>query len=99
MKHLEAARDCLIAIRPEMRRYVILNDNNLTFIMQNKPVAEVGVNGMQNVDLLRFIKYMFESLNEKYPCYENEATVKDIEDAINKQQYRIRKKSDKEPNT
>lgn len=60
------------------------------FTLQSDPVSEVGVNGCQAVDMLEFVKCLFESLNESFPCRENALTITKIEEAIHWQEARTR---------
>lgn len=52
------------------------------FTVQSDPIGEVGVNGLQATDMLEYIKYLFESLNEAYPCEENQFTINAIDNAL-----------------
>lgn len=58
------------------------------FTIQSDPISEVGVNGIQAVDMLEYVKYLFESLNEAFPCRENALTITKIEEAIHWQTAR-----------
>lgn len=60
----------------------------VSFQIQSDPISEVGVNGVQAVDMLEYVKYLFESLNEAFPCKENEWTIAKIVDAIQWQEAR-----------
>lgn len=52
------------------------------FTIQSDPVSEVGVNGCQAVDMLEYVKCLFESLNEAFPCTENDHTINHIWEAL-----------------
>jgi len=93
MIHLEAARRCLTSIEPDTTKYVITNDNNVTFVMQDGTIKDKGINGIQAVDILSFSKYLFESLNAKFPCKENEDTIYHIQCAISRQTARTKDRS------
>ncbi len=60
------------------------------FTIQSDPISEVGVNGCQAVDMLEFVKCLFESLNEFFPCRENTLTITKIEEAIHWQEARTK---------
>lgn len=60
------------------------------FTIQSDPIGEVGVNGCQAVDMLEYVKCLFESLNESFPCRENSLTITKIEEAIHWQEARTR---------
>jgi hypothetical protein len=58
------------------------------FTIQSDPVSEVGVNGVQATDMLEYVKCLFESLNDAFPCRENALTITKIEEAIHWQNAR-----------
>lgn len=60
------------------------------FTIQSDPISEVGVNGVQALDILKYTKYLFESLNEAFPCRENSLTITKIEEAIHWQDARTK---------
>ena len=62
----------------------------VSFTIQSDPIKEVGVNGIQAVDMLEYIKCLFESLNETFPCRENSLTITKIEEAIHWQEARTK---------
>ena len=60
------------------------------FMIQSDPISEVGINGCQAVDMLEYVKCLFQSLNETFPCRENALTITKIEEAIHWQEARTR---------
>ena len=60
------------------------------FTIQSDPISEVGVNGVQVIDMLEYAKFLFQSLNEAIPCRENALTITKIEEAIHWQHARTR---------
>ena len=58
------------------------------FAIQSDPISEVGVNGCQALDMLKYTKCLIESLNESFPCRENALTLTKIEEAIHWQEAR-----------
>jgi len=64
--------------------------NNLHFTIQDGPIKEVGVNGIQATDLLFFCKELFKSLNKSFPCRENALTITKIEEALHWQEARTK---------
>lgn len=60
------------------------------FTIQSDPISEVGVNGCQALDMLKYVKFLFESLNEAFPCRENSLTITKIEEAIHWQDARTK---------
>jgi hypothetical protein len=68
----------------------------VSFTIQSDPIGEVGINGVQALDMLKYVKCLFESLNEAFPCMENQISIEKIEEAIEWQnrrtQDRLRRK-------
>jgi len=62
----------------------------VSFTIQSDPISEVGVNGCQALDMLRYTKCLFQSLNDTFPCRENALTITKIEEAIHWQYARTR---------
>lgn len=62
----------------------------VSFEVQSDPIGEVGINGVQALDMLRYTKCLFQSLNEAFPCRENSLTITKIEEAIHWQEARTR---------
>lgn len=62
----------------------------VSFTIQSDPIFEVGLNGVQAVDMLEYVKCLFESLNDAFPCVENEFTISCIDEAINWQDARTK---------
>ncbi len=60
------------------------------FTIQSDPIKDVGVNGCQAQDMLEYVKCLFQSLNEAFPCRENALTITKIEEAIHWQEARTR---------
>jgi len=60
------------------------------FTIQSDPISEVGINGVQALDMLKYVKCLFESLNEAFPCRENALTITKIEEAIHWQDARTK---------
>ena len=60
------------------------------FTVQSDPISEVGVNGIQATDMLDYVKCLFQSLNEAFPCRENALTITKIEEAIHWQDARTK---------
>lgn len=62
----------------------------VSFTIQSDPISMVGVNGIQATDMLEYVKCLFESLNEAFPCRENALTITKIEEAIHWQEARTK---------
>lgn len=58
--------------------------------LQDGPIGESGVNGMQLTEALDFIKEIYKELNAAYPCRENSLTITKIEEAIHWQDARTK---------
>ena len=62
----------------------------VSFTIQSDPISEVGINGVQALDMLKYCKFLFESLNEAFPCRENSLSLTKIEEAIHWQEARTK---------
>lgn len=62
----------------------------VSFTIQSDPISEVGVNGCQALDMLKYVKCLFQSLNDAFPCRENSLTITKIEEAIHWQDARTK---------
>lgn len=62
----------------------------VSFQIQSDPISEVGINGVQALDMLKYTKCLFESLNDAFPCRENALTITKIEEAIHWQEARTK---------
>lgn len=60
------------------------------FTIQSDPIGEVGINGVQATDMLEYVKCLFQSLNDAFPCRENALTITKIEEAIHWQEARTK---------
>lgn len=89
MKHLEEAHDKFGGTDLD---YIEVNtaDHSVKFTIQNGPIKEVGVNGIQAAEMLRFVRELFVSLNDSYPCLENEGAINSIDTAMVFQDLRTR---------
>ena len=59
-------------------------------VLQDGPIGESGVNGMQITEVLEFIKEIYKELNAAFPCRENSLTITKIEEAIHWQDARTK---------
>jgi len=62
----------------------------VSFTIQSDPIGEVGINGVQATDMLEYVKCLFESLNDVFPCRENALTITKIEEALHWQDARTK---------
>lgn len=70
--------------------FVDVNDNKVCFTIQNQPIKEVGVNGIQVTDMLEYCLEVYKSLNKAFPCRENSLTITHIEEALHWQEARTK---------
>jgi len=100
MKHLEKALFSYnVELYPEIPTGYIQLENiqegsegspAVKFIIQSEPIKLVGVNGVQALDMIKYAKCLFESLNSDFPCAENEQTIIKLKEAIHWQEARTR---------
>ena len=62
----------------------------VSFTIQSDLIGEVGINGCQASDMLEYVKNLFVSLNEAFPCRENSLTITKLEEALHWQEARTR---------
>lgn len=97
MRHVSKAL-AKYQVSEEVTNFInILNEEDVkgvapivSFTIQSDPIGEVGINGVQALDILKYSKYLFESLNEAFPCRENSLTITKIEEAIHWQDSRTK---------
>jgi len=58
------------------------SDGNLVVKLQDGPISDNGVNGIQVTELLDLVKEVYKELNSSFPCRENSLTITKIEEAI-----------------
>lgn len=101
MRHIEKAH---LALSEDQRKFITIENAEDTkgvspvvkITLQSDPVSEVGVNGVQGNDVMDLLVNLYESLDEKIPCQENEMTVKHLKQAIQWQNIRtLRRKEAK----
>ncbi len=83
MKHLNEAEKAM-----GNSSHIKVAGQNVVFTIQDGPIGEVGENGCQATDVLQFVNELFISLNNSFPCEENEATIKHIGEAVAWQESR-----------
>lgn len=81
MKHLKDAHEAM----EHLGDFVKVSNNNVVFTIQDGPINEAGINGCQAEDMLNFCQHLFSSLNDKFPCEENERTIFHIKEALRAQ--------------
>ena len=83
MKHLANAEK-----NTEFSEFIKVAGNNVVFTIQDGPINEAGMNGCQAQDMLEFVKHLFKSLDESFPCQENKNTITYISKALHWQNER-----------
>lgn len=69
---------------------IAIDGNKVTFTIQDGPIGDVGINGIQVTGMLEYVKEVYKSLNAAYPCRENSITITKIEEAIHWQDARTK---------
>ena len=62
------------------------------FQIQSDPIPQVGVNGVQASDMIEYVKCLFKSLDNSYPCEENKRTISHLEEA---QMWQVKRTKDR----
>jgi hypothetical protein len=75
--------------------HVDADDNLITFSIQDGPVAENGVNGVQITALIEVARDVIECLNNDFPCSENIQTLGFLEMALKWQERRTQNRMDR----
>ena len=60
------------------------------FTIQSAPIGDVGVNGVQCDDIIKYSLCLLRSLNKAYPCRENSLSITKLEEALHWQEARTR---------
>jgi hypothetical protein len=89
MKHLKEALDAIVA-EDVNGDYIKVAGNAVVFQIQDGPIGEKGVNGVQAVDMLLYVTALFNSLDKAYPCEENKKTLEHLLEAIGYQDERTK---------
>lgn len=69
-------------IRPNNFIYVRKDKNSLSFTLQNGPIKEVGVNGIQIDTIIETAKLIIEGRDKKFPCHENYMAISHLNEAL-----------------
>ena len=54
----------------------------VTFALQDGPIKEVGVNGVQIEAVIEFAKTTIGGFNERFPCRENALIITKLDEAL-----------------
>ncbi len=88
LAHIEEAHKNICANNQNNKNFIFVTAGNknkasvVSFIVQDGPIKEVGINGCQVTDMLEYVKHLYISLNAAFPCDENASTINCIEDAL-----------------
>jgi len=66
----------------DLRSYIRVENDTLSFKIQDGPVKEAGLNGCQVTDIIEVAKMIIEGLNKDFPCRENAVTIMKLEEAL-----------------
>ena len=77
----------------EIKPFVVVNGNTVSFTIQDGPIKEVGVNGCQIDDIIEFAKDTIAGFNEKFPCRENSLIITKLDEAL---LWSLKRKLDRE---
>jgi hypothetical protein len=67
---------------------ITVDGNKVSFTVQDGPILEAGLNGVQVTDMLEYVRELFSYLNAELPCRENALTITHIDEALNWQRCR-----------
>lgn len=62
----------------------------VSFEIQSDPVRDVGVNGVQCEDIIKYSLCLLKSLNKSFPCRENALSITKLEEALHWQEARTK---------
>lgn len=60
---------------------ITVRDTGVMFVGQRGPIKEVGVNGCQIDDMIKFARLALEVFNKKFPCRENSLAITKLQEA------------------
>jgi hypothetical protein len=60
---------------------ITVRDVGVLFVGQRGPIQEVGVNGCQIDDMIKFARLTIEVFNKKFPCKENMMAITKLQEA------------------
>jgi hypothetical protein len=94
-RHIEIALELLKDYTPYVKDFIKVNPIDMTvcFKIQSKPIGEVGIDGVQVVDLIAYSKHLIASLNTTTPCPYNEISIRHLEEVLEVQRQRIVERS------
>jgi len=72
----------------DFEKYFNIVENEIRIKLQSGTIKENGVNGVQVVDLLEYIRNIYIEFDTAFPCIENAFTINTIQEAIHWQTKR-----------
>lgn len=63
-------------------RYIVEDGARVSFQIQDGPIGEVGVNGVQVDAVIEWAKAKVEGFNKAFPCRENSMVVTKLDEAL-----------------
>lgn len=68
--------------------FVKVDAQTVSFTIQSGPINEVGVNGCDATDIIKYAIGLYRSFNKSTPCRENSLTMTKLEEALHWQNAR-----------
>lgn len=65
-----------------MDNYIREEGNTVSFTIQDGPIKEVGVNGVQIDEVIRWAKDKIAGFNKNFPCRENSLVITKLDEAL-----------------
>lgn len=76
--------------------FVVVDAQKVSFSIQSGPINEVGVNGCDATDIIKYSIELYRSFNKAFPCRENSITMTKLEEALHWQEARTRDRESRE---
>lgn len=73
--------------------YIVEDGNKVTFTIQDGPIKEVGINGVQIDAVIEWAKAKIEGFNRAFPCRENSLIITKLDEAL---LWSLKRKMDRE---
>jgi arginine/lysine/ornithine decarboxylase len=95
-QYKKAVKDCTFVTSKDINHFEYgkehfeIDGNKITVFLQNGPIKENGVNGIQVSDLLEYIKNIYVEFNKTFQCVENSVTIDHLNHALDAQDKRTK---------
>ncbi len=80
-------------LQGEVKPFIKVEGNTISFTIQDGPIKEVGVNGCQIDDMIEMSKEIIEGFNKNFPCRENSMVITKLDEAL---LWSLKRKMDRE---